>query len=218
VIRLVVADDDTLVRDGLRAILELAEIEVVAEAGTGAQAVAAVRLHVPDVVLMDIRMPEMSGIEASRRISQSGVDTRVLILTTFGFDRMVYEAMVSGASGFLLKDAGRERIVAGVRTVAEGEQLVDAKIARRLVERFVRRPPADVVRPEALRELSERELEVMRLVARGLTNTEIAERLAIGTATVKTHVSRILSKLDARDRVQVVVCAYETGLVEPESA
>jgi len=211
--RVALADDQALVRDGLRAILELAEIDVIGEAATGAEAVALVRSEVPDVILMDIRMPEMDGIEATRRISLSGASTRVLVLTTFDLDRFVYEAMVAGASGFLLKDAGREQMIAAVRIVAGGEQLVAPAIARRLIERFTRRPPPHAALPDRLRELSPRELEVMRLVARGLSNDEIAERLEIGRATVKTHVSRVMSKLEARDRVQLVVQAYESGFV-----
>ncbi|MDP8907725.1 MAG: response regulator transcription factor [Chloroflexota bacterium] len=213
--RVAVADDQALVRDGLRAILELAGMEVVGEAATGEEALAVVRSKAPDVVLMDIRMPEMDGIEATRRISLSGASTRILILTTFDLDRFVYEAMVAGASGFLLKDAGREQMIAAVRIVASGEQLVAPAIARRLIERFTRRPPPEAALPGRFRDLSARELEVMRLVARGLSNDEIAERLVIGRATVKTHVSRIMAKLEARDRVQLVVQAYESGFVAP---
>ena len=214
-ISVVVADDQALVRDGLRAILELAGFDVRGEAATGAQAVEAARRHTPDIVLMDIRMPEMDGIEATRRIVRAGLPTRVLILTTFDFDKLAYDAMVAGASGFLLKDAGREQVIAGVRIVAAGEGLIAPAIAQRLVERFVRRPPAARARPAALAELSERELEVMRLIARGLSNAEIADHLTIGTATVKTHVARVLAKTGSRDRVQAVVRAYETGLVTP---
>ncbi len=214
--RVVIADDQALVRDGLRAILEDAGIEVVAEAADGAQAVEAVRNTQPDVVLMDIRMPVMDGIEATRRISISGVACRVLILTTFDFDRLVYDAMIAGASAFLLKDAGREQLIAGVHIVAAGQQLVAPAIARRLVERFVHRPPAAIARPATLTELSDRELEVMQLIAKGLTNAEIAAQLAIGETTVKTHVSHIIAKTGARDRVQVVVAAYESGLVIAE--
>ena len=213
--RVVIADDQSLIRDGLRAILELAGFEVVAEATTGNEAVEAARHHRPDVVLMDIRMPEMDGIEATRLIAGANLPTRVLILTTFDLDKLVYDAMVAGASGFLLKDAGREQLIAGVRIVAAGEELIAPAIAKRLVERFVHRPPAALARPEALSELSARELEVMLLIARGLTNAEIAETLTIGAATVKTHVARVLSKTDSRDRAQVVIRAYETGLVAP---
>ena len=215
-IRVVIADDQAVIRDGVRAILEDAGIEVVAEAGDGAEAVEAVRRSRPDVVLMDIRMPVMDGIEATRRIGISGLPSRVLILTTFDFDRLVYDAMVAGASAFLLKDAGREQLVAGVRIVAGGEQLVAPTIARRLVERFVGRPPNPIARPDSSAELSGRELEVMKLIARGLSNAEIAEQLTIGEATVKTHVSHVIAKTSSRDRVQVVVSAYESGLVVPD--
>jgi DNA-binding NarL/FixJ family response regulator len=209
----VIADDELLVRDGLCAILELAGIEIVALAATGAEAVRAVRDRTPDVVLMDIGMPEMDGIEATRRVARMGSPARVLILTTFDADRMVYDAMCAGASGFLLKDAGRAAVVAGVRTVAAGEQLLAPAIARRLIERFVRRPPAAIARPPALAELSGRELEVLRLIARGLSNDEIAAELVIGRTTVKTHVAQVLAKCGLRDRVQAVVLAYESGLV-----
>jgi DNA-binding NarL/FixJ family response regulator len=209
------ADDQTLVRDGLRAILELAGMEVVGEAATGVEALQVVRAQHPDVMLMDIQMPEMDGIEATRLIVQSGAATRVLILTTFDLDRFVYEAMVAGASGFLLKDAGREQIVAAVGTVASGDQLVAPAIARRLIERFMRRPAPGTAPPPELRALSVRELEVLRLVARGMSNDEIAALLVIARTTVKTHVSRLLEKLGVRDRVQLVVQAYESGLVSP---
>ncbi len=209
------ADDQTLVRDGLRAILELAGMHVVGEAATGVEALQVVRAQTPDVVVMDIQMPEMDGIEATRLIVQSGAPTRVLILTTFDLDRFVYDAMVAGASGFLLKDAGREQIVAAVRIVASGDQLVAPAIARRLIEQFTRRPPPGAAPPPELRALSARELEVLRLVARGLSNDEIAALLVITRATVKTHVSRLLEKLGVRDRVQLVVQAYESGLVSP---
>jgi DNA-binding NarL/FixJ family response regulator len=209
------ADDQTLVRDGLRAILELAGMEVVGEAATGVEALQVVRAQHPDVMLMDIQMPEMDGIEATRLIVQSGAATRVLILTTFDLDRFVYEAMVAGASGFLLKDAGREQIVAAVGTVASGDQLVAPAIARRLIERFMRRPAPGTAPPPELRALSVRELEVLRLVARGMSNDEIAALLVIARTTVKTHVSRLLEKLGVRDRVQLVVQAYDCGLVSP---
>jgi DNA-binding NarL/FixJ family response regulator len=209
------ADDQTLVRDGLRAILELAGMQVVGEAATGVEALQVVRAQHPDVMLMDIQMPEMDGIEATRLIVQSGAATRVLILTTFDLDRFVYEAMVAGASGFLLKDAGREQIVAAVGTVASGDQLVAPAIARRLIERFMRRPAPGTAPPPELRALSVRELEVLRLVARGMSNDEIAALLVIARTTVKTHVSRLLEKLGVRDRVQLVVQAYESGLVSP---
>jgi DNA-binding NarL/FixJ family response regulator len=216
-IRVLLADDQELVRSGFRLILELADgIEVVGEAADGREAVALAKELQPDVVLMDVRMPELDGIEATRRLRQAGVDARVLVLTTFDLDEYVYGAVRAGASGFLLKDAPREQLVTAVRTVARGEALLAPAVTRRLIERFVDRP-APVEAAPALAELSARELEVLRLVARGLSNAEIADELVIGEATVKTHVARVLRKLDLRDRVQVVVLAYESGVVEPGS-
>jgi DNA-binding NarL/FixJ family response regulator len=210
----VLADDQELVRSGFRLILELAGVEVAGEAGDGREAVELVRKHEPDVVLMDVRMPVMDGIEATRRIGLAGVRSRVLVLTTFDLDEYVYEALRAGASGFLLKDAGRERLVEAVRTVAAGESLFAPSVLRRLVDHYVARPPAGT---SALRgplaELSERETEVLRLVGRGLSNAEIAETLIISQATVKTHVRHVLQKLGLRDRVQAVALAYEAGLV-----
>jgi DNA-binding NarL/FixJ family response regulator len=217
VIRVLLADDQELVRSGFRLILELAEgIEIVAEAADGREAVRLAKELQPDVVLMDVRMPELDGIEATRRLRQAGVDARVLILTTFDLDEYVYAAVRAGASGFLLKDAPREQLVTAVQTVARGEALLAPAITQRLIERFVARPPASEVAP-ALGELSARELEVLQLVARGLSNAEIAAELVVGEATVKTHVARVLRKLDVRDRVQAVVFAYESGLVQPGS-
>jgi DNA-binding NarL/FixJ family response regulator len=214
-IRVLLADDQELVRSGFRLILELAEgIEVVAEAADGREAVRLAKELQPDVVLMDVRMPELDGIEATRRLRQAGVEARVLVLTTFDLDEYVYGAMRAGASGFLLKDAPREQLVTAVRTVGRGEALLAPAITKRLIERFVDRP-APLEAAPALAELSSRELEVLRLVARGLSNAEIAEELIIGEATVKTHVARVLRKLDLRDRVQAVVLAYESGVVEP---
>jgi DNA-binding NarL/FixJ family response regulator len=214
-IRVLIADDQELVRSGFRLILELAEgIDVAGEAADGREAVRLAKELQPDVVLMDVRMPEIDGIEATRRLRQAGVETRVLVLTTFDLDEYVYAAVRAGASGFLLKDAPREQLVTAVRTVARGEALLAPAITQRLIERFVARPPLEEVAP-ALSELSTRELEVLRLVARGLSNAEIAVQLVIGEATVKTHVARVLQKLDLRDRVQAVVLAYESGLVEP---
>src|SRR5262245_15358699 len=210
------ADDQELVRTGFRLILELAGIEVVGEAGDGAAAVELARRLSPDVALMDVRMPGMDGIEATRRIGQAGLPTRVLVLTTFDLDEFVYDALRAGASGFMLKDAGRERLVEAVRTVAEGEALVAPSVLERLVSHYVRRPPPGTrERPHALRELSQREIEVLSLVGRGRSNAEIAEELVISMATVKTHVRSVLRKLGARDRVQAVVLAYETGLLQP---
>ena len=214
-IRVLLADDQELVRSGFRLILELADgIEVVGEAGDGRDAVRLAKELEPDVVLMDVRMPELDGIEATRRLRQAGVDARVLVLTTFDLDDYVYAAMRAGASGFLLKDAPREQLVTAVRTVARGEALLAPAVTRRLIERFVERP-APLEAAPALAELSARELEVLRLVAPGLSNAEIAGELIIGEATVKTHVARVLRKLGLRDRVQAVVLAYESGIVEP---
>jgi DNA-binding NarL/FixJ family response regulator len=216
-IGVLLADDQELVRSGFRLILDLADgIEVVGEAADGREAVRLAKELQPDVVLMDVRMPELDGIEATRRLRQAGVEARVLVLTTFDLDEYVYAAVRAGASGFLLKDAPREQLVNAVRTVARGEALLAPAITQRLIERFVARPSPDEAAP-ALAELSPRELEVLRLLARGLSNAEIAGALVVGEATVKTHVARILRKLDLRDRVQAVVFAYETGLVEPGS-
>ena len=214
-IGVLLADDQELVRSGFRLILELADgIEVVGEAADGQEAVRLAKELQPDVVLMDVRMPELDGIEATRRLRQAGVDARVLVLTTFDLDEYVYGAIRAGASGFLLKDAPREQLVTAVRTVARGEALLAPAITQRLIERFVARPPASETAP-ALAELSTRELEVLRLLARGFSNAEIAAELIVGEATVKTHVARILRKLGVRDRVQAVVFAYESGLVQP---
>jgi DNA-binding NarL/FixJ family response regulator len=213
VTRVLIADDQDLVRTGFKLILELAGIEVVGEAADGAEAVELARSTQPDVVLMDVRMPRMDGIEATRRIGQAGLSARVLILTTFDLDQHVYDALHAGASGFLLKDVGREKLVEAVRTVATGDELLAPPVLRRLVAHYVERPPAELVRPEGLDDLSERELEVLRLVGRGMSNAEIAAELVISMATVKTHVRHVLQKLRLRDRVQAVVVAYETGVV-----
>ncbi len=217
-IRVLLADDQELVRSGFRLILELAEgIEVVGDAANGREAVRLARELRPDVVLMDVRMPELDGIEATRQLRRAGVEARVLVLTTFDLDEVVYAAVHAGASGFLLKDAPREQLVTAVRTVARGEALLAPAVTRRLIERFVSRPSPAESAP-ALRELSSRELEVLRSLARGLSNAEIAGELIIGEATVKTHVAHILRKLGLRDRVQAVVFAYESGVVEPGTA
>ena len=215
-IRVLLADDQALVRAGFRLILDLEnDMEVVGEAADGREAVLLTRELEPDVVLMDVRMPEMDGLEATRRLARAGTSARVLVLTTFDADRYVYEAMKAGASGFLLKDVPREQLVAGVRVVAGGESLLAPAITRRLIEEFVRRPPPGSLVPPELEELSARELEVLKLMARGLTNAEIAERLFVSETTVKTHVAHVLQKLHLRDRVQAVVLAYESGLVRP---
>jgi DNA-binding NarL/FixJ family response regulator len=213
VIRVLLADDQELVRAGFRLILELADLEVVGEARDGAEAVELARELDPDVVLMDVRMPRMDGIEATRRLALAGLRARVLVLTTFDLDQHVYDALQAGASGFLLKDVDRERLVEAVRTVAAGEALLAPPVLRRLVAHYVQSPPAELARPAGLDELSERELEVLRLIGRGLSNAEIAAELVISLATVKTHVRHVLQKLRLRDRVQAVVVAYESGLV-----
>jgi DNA-binding NarL/FixJ family response regulator len=215
-ISVLLADDQALVRAGFRLIVDLEpEMEVVGEADDGRQAVELARELRPNVVLMDIRMPSLDGIEATRRLARAGTETRVLVLTTFDLDEYVYEAMRAGASGFLLKDVPREQLVAGIRIVAGGESLLAPAITRRLVEQFVRRPPPGAAVPPGLEELSDRELEVLRHLAGGMSNAEIAEALFVGDATVKTHVAHILQKLGLRDRVQAVVFAYEAGLVQP---
>ncbi|MGW2374096.1 response regulator [Kitasatospora sp. NPDC001683] len=215
-LRVVVADDQALVRIGFRLILESEGIEVVAEAEDGEQAVAAVRRSRPDVVLMDIRMPGLDGLEATRRILAGGAEDapRIIMLTTFDLDHYVYAAMAAGASGFLLKDVTPEHLAAAVRLVRTGDALLAPAITRRLVERFARPAAPDAAAPHReLATLTPRELEVMSLLARGLSNAELAARLQLSEATVKTHVARILGKLGLRDRAQVVVAAYETGLV-----
>ncbi|CAM5544918.1 response regulator [Streptomyces aurantiogriseus] len=217
-IRVVVADDQELVRSGFSMILEAQpDIEVVAEAGDGEQAVAAVERHTPDVALLDIRMPVVDGLEAARRIcARSGC--RVVMLTTFGLDEYVYEALYAGASGFLLKDVRRDDLVHAVRVVAAGDSLLAPAVTRRLVADLVRRrreEAAAEVTPQRLDVLTAREVETLRMLARGLSNAEIATALFVSEHTVKTHVSNVLGKLGLRDRVQAVICAYETGLVTP---
>jgi len=216
-IRALVADDQAVVRGGLRMILEAQDdIEVVGEAGDGAVAVELVRELQPDVVLMDIRMPEMDGIEATRRLALAGSGARVLVLTTFELDEYVFGALRAGASGFLLKGGEPGELLSAIHLVAAGESLLAPSVTKRLIEAYVSQPEqATTVTPEGLDELSPRELEVLGLVARGSTNREIAEALFLSPLTVKTHVSRILTKLRARDRVQLVVIAYQAGLVSP---
>jgi DNA-binding NarL/FixJ family response regulator len=219
VISIVIADDQELVREGLRMLLDAeTDLTVVGEAGDGNEALTAARTHDPDVLLMDVRMPELDGIEATRRLAAAGGRARVLVLTTFDLDEYVYRAMKAGASGFLLKDAKREQLAAAVRTVAAGESLLAPAITRRLIEDFCKRPPPTASLPEAVAHLSDRELEVLKLIARGLSNAEIAARLYLSDTTVKSHVARILAKLDLRDRVQTVVFAYETGVIRPGNA
>ena len=214
-IRVLVVDDQALVRSGFRLILEAREdIEVVGEAENGAEAIElALRLD-PDVILMDVRMPGMDGVEATRRLTQAGLMARVVILTTFDLDEYVHDAIRAGASGFLLKDVQPAQLVEAVRVVADGEALLAPTVTRRLLDRFARTLP-DEKPPPALETLTARELEILRLVAGGLSNAEIADQLVVTEATVKTHVSSVLRKLHLRDRVQAVVAAYDAGLVQP---
>jgi DNA-binding NarL/FixJ family response regulator len=214
-IRIGVADDQQLIRDGIRLVLQLTDdLEVVGEATNGAEAVEMAARHQPDVILMDIRMPIVDGIAATKRIVASHPSCRVLILTTYDRDELVYEAMRSGASGFLLKDVGHELLTTGIRSAARGDALVAPSVTRRLIEDFARRP-GPVQARRALEPLTEREREVLTLVARGLTNAEVAATLQVAEQTVKTHVGRVLAKLGLRDRVQAVVFAYEVGLLRP---
>jgi DNA-binding NarL/FixJ family response regulator len=216
-IRVLIADDQALMRGGFRMILDAQDdIEVVGEAIDGRDAVERFRRLRPDVVVMDVRMPSMDGIEATRRLSVEHPEARVLILTTFDLDEYVFDALRAGASGFLLKDRPPEELVAAVRVVASGEALLAPSITRRLIEEFSRRPQAPTPPPE-LDELTEREREVLGLMGRGLSNAEIAGHLFVAETTVKTHVGRVLQKLDLRDRAQAVVLAYESGLVRPGS-
>jgi DNA-binding NarL/FixJ family response regulator len=216
VIRVFIADDQALVRGGFRMILDAQpDMQVVGEAEDGREALRSVAELKPDVVLMDIRMPEMDGLETTRRIVTSEDAPRVLMLTTFDMNEYVYEAMKSGASGFLLKDVKPEQLADAVRTVAFGDALLAPAITRRLIEEFVRRPPPGSNAPPEFETLTERELEVLKLIAKGYSNEEIAKELFVSMATVKTHITHILMKLDLRDRVQAVVLAYESGLVQP---
>ena len=213
-IRIVIADDQPLIRAGFAAVIgHVDDLELVGEAEDGEQAVELVRELAPDVVLMDIRMPHLDGIEATRRItSEHGCATRIIVLTTFDIDEYVYGALRAGASAFLLKDTSPEAVVDAVRVVADGNALLAPTVTRRLIERFGDAGPVD---DSSLRPLTDREREVLALVARGLSNAEIGERLYLSQATAKTHVGRVLSKLGARDRAQLVAIAYETGLVRP---
>ena len=218
-LRVLIADDQALVRAGFRMVLDAAEgLEVIAEAANGYEAVRLVREHRPDIVLMDIRMPELDGLEATRRLLADDIDdeVQVIMLTTFDLNEYVYEALRAGASGFLLKDVRPEQLVAGIRTVSRGDALLAPEITRRLIEEFTERP-IQAEPPAALDELTARELEVFELLARGLSNAEIAERLIVSETTVKTHVRHVLMKLELSDRIQAVVLAYESGFIRPGS-
>jgi DNA-binding NarL/FixJ family response regulator len=218
--RVLIVDDQALVRAGFRMILDAEpDIEVVGEAGDGADGLDQARLLKPDVVLMDIRMPELDGIEATRRLLAGGAatGTRVLILTTFDLDEYVYEGLRAGASGFLLKDTPPEQLVAAIKVVAAGEALLAPSVTRRMIEEFVRRPAPRPAAASGLDDLTAREMEVLALLARGLSNAEIAAEFVVSETTVKTHVAHVLMKLGLRDRVQAVVLAYECGVVQPGS-
>jgi DNA-binding NarL/FixJ family response regulator len=217
-IRVVVVDDQALVRSGFRVLVDVAaDMEVVGEAADGAEAVALVAAHGPDVVLMDIRMPVLDGIEATRAITAASPATKVLILTTFDLDEYVYAALRAGASGFLLKDTRPEELLAGIRTIAAGDAMLAPSVTSRLIAEFANRPDdgAPAVSPVELADLTDREREVLIEVARGLSNADIGARLHISPATAKTHVSRLLMKLGAHDRAQLVVVAYESRLITP---
>lgn len=217
-ITVALADDQSLVRDGFRLILDVEpDIEVIAEASDGIEAVEIVATHHPDVLLMDIRMPSLDGIAATRRIAASEATTKVLILTTFDRERYLYDAMRAGASGFLVKDLRRAELVQAIRTASTGEALIAPTMVRRLVESFCAAPPPATGVPPALSKLTERELDVLRHLAAGRTNAEIASELRLGESTVKTHVAHLSQKLNLRDRISAVVLAYETGLVRPGS-
>ncbi|HEV8649089.1 MAG TPA: response regulator transcription factor [Actinomycetes bacterium] len=218
-IGVLIADDQALVRAGFRKLLESEQgLRVVAEAADGLEAVALTQRLQPDVVLMDIRMPRLDGLEATRRLLDGPTRTRVVILTTFDLDEYVFDALTAGASGFLLKDSPPEQLIAAIHVVAGGEALLAPSITRRLIEEFVRRPVPRSGPPSRLAGLTARELDVLKLLARGLSNAEIAAELILGEATVKTHVGNLLMKLGLRDRVQAVVLAYESGLVQPGGA
>ncbi|MFI7425908.1 response regulator [Micromonospora sp. NPDC049836] len=217
-IRVLIADDQALLRGSFRLLVDSTPgLTTVGEAGTGVEAVALTAEHQPDVVLMDVRMPEMDGIEATRRIcgDPATASTRVVILTTFDLDEYVYGALRAGASGFLLKDTSPANLLAGIRVVAAGEGLLAPTVTRRLIDEFARRPEPARPLPRRLEGVTEREREVLMLIGRGLSNAELAEHLGLSLATVKTHVGRLLTKLTVRDRAQLVIVAYETGLVGP---
>jgi DNA-binding NarL/FixJ family response regulator len=214
-IRVLVADDQAMVRAGFRMLLAGEEgIEVVAEAGDGAEAVAKAARFRPSVILMDIRMPQLDGLEATRRILAASGEARILILTTFDLDEYIYEALRAGASGFVLKDDPPEQLIAAIRTVAAGDALLSPAVTRRVISQYTRMPRPSP--PRGLGELTAREREVLRLIARGLSNSEIGQELFIGETTVKTHVTRVLQKLELRDRVQAVVLAHQAGLFTEE--
>jgi DNA-binding NarL/FixJ family response regulator len=218
-ISVLIADDQDLIRKGLRMLLEAEpDFRVAGEAGDGSQALAQARNLDPDVILMDVRMPGVDGIEATTRLVQSGCRARILMLTTFNLDEYVYHAMKAGASGFLLKDATREQLTGAIRTVCAGETLLAPAITRRLIEDFCRGPAPGTPAVSAAGGLSEREREVVRLVATGLSNAEIASQLYLSEATIKSHITRILARLGLRDRVQITVYAYEHGIVRPGHA
>jgi DNA-binding NarL/FixJ family response regulator len=216
-----IVDDQALVRAGFRMILEAEpDMKVVGEAANGREAVTEARNLKPDVVLMDVRMPEIDGIEATKRLlGEDGAQTKIVMLTTFDMDEYVYDALRAGASGFLLKDVPPEQLVAGIRAVASGDALLAPSVTRRVIEEFVRRPPPSLrTLPPKLADLTARELEVLKLIAQGLSNAEIAAELYVSETTVKTHVAHVLMKLALRDRVQAVVLAYESGLIAPGEA
>lgn len=215
-IRVVIADDQAMVRAGFRSLLkEEPDIDVVGEAADGEQAVAAVRRFKPDIALMDIRMPNVDGLEATRRIAHTGSATRILILTTFDLDQYVYEGLRAGASGFLLKDASPEQLIAAIHVITEGEAVLAPSVTRRVIEAFARLPARQDHLQTALDTLTAREREVLKLLAKGLPNADIAQELVVSEATAKTHVRHVLAKLELRDRVHAVVFAYESGVVQP---
>lgn len=217
-IRVLVVDDEAIVRDGLRTIIDLEEdLEVVGEAANGEEALAAVRQLNPDVALLDIQMPVLDGVEATRRMSRLSRPPKVLLLTTFDRNEYVYEGMKAGASGFLLKHVRRGQLTDAIRAIVAGDTLIAPTVTRRLIEEFCKLPSPSGSRPAALADLTEREVEVLAMVGRGMSNAEIAHELVVAETTVRTHVSRLLTKLDLRDRAQAVVVAYESGLIRPGS-
>lgn len=215
-IKVLIADDQAMVRSGLRLILESEpDIEVIAEAENGEEATKVARREKPDVVLMDVRMPIMDGLQATKEITEANPEIRVIVLTTFDLDDYVYGALRAGAGGFLLKDAESDQLIDAIRVIASGDAIIAPSITRRLISEFASRP--EMIVNEGLEQLTEREVEVLRLVAKGMSNVEIGEELFVSETTVKTHVSHILTKLQLRDRVQAVVAAYESGLITPGS-